>query len=664
MQNADDLRNCQACGAALAAGCSHCGFSNVPAAAFCGGCGRPLAADAGGDEPAAGVAARGNAGPGVLIGERKLITVMFADIQGSLAMLDDSDPERSQALLDSIIDVMIDAVHRYGGTVNQVLGDGIMALFGAPMAHEDHALRGCCAALVMQDLVVRGNAERHRRFGVEPQIRVGLHSGEVVVRPIDNDVALDYRAVGMTTHVAARLEKMARPGAVLLSGTTATLVEGYVRVEPLGLAPIKGLRDKVPIFELQAAFPVRSRFQVSVARGLSRLIGRHGELAALYAALDRAETGVRQVVALAGEPGVGKSRLCHELTVSRRAAGWIKLHTGCSAHGQTTAYLPLLGLVRSYFQIEEHDALETISDKIKTGLAALGPHLEPFATVLIPFVDARFDAPAWRALDPLQRRKLVFEALRGLLVALTGIRPLLLIVEDLHWLDSGSRAFLDELLAAPAEVRMALVFTFRPEFHHAWGGLPGFAELALTSLAGTEALALLRHLLGTHDSLPPLSRLLIERTQGNPFFMEEIVRSLAETGVLVGERGSHRLGAAAAAIEVPATLEAVIAARVDRLPASAKDLLQAAAAIGKTSGIDLLRRVAEAEPELMYRDIQLLRESGMLRDTQLFPSLEVGFAHALTHEVVYRMLLRSRRITLHDRVVQALEAMLDRKSVV
>ncbi|HUN51373.1 MAG TPA: AAA family ATPase, partial [Candidatus Sulfotelmatobacter sp.] len=642
--------------------CSNCGFANVAAAAYCSGCGRLLAAEGGADRAGA-AAPRGHAASGPLIGERKLITVMFADIQGSLALLEGSDPERSQGLLDSVIDVMIDAVHRYGGTVNQVLGDGIMALFGAPTAQEDHAFRGCCAALAMQELVARGNAERIRRFGVETAIRIGLHSGEVVVRPMDNDVAFDYRAVGMTTHVAARLEKMARPGAVLLSGATAALVEGDARLEPLGLAPIKGMRDKVPIFELQAVSPVQSRFQVSVARGLSRLTGRKSELAMLSAALDRAEGGTRQVVALTGEPGVGKSRLCHEVAVSRRAADWAKLHAGCSSHGQTAAYLPLLGLVRSYFKIDEHDSLETIGEKIKAGLAELGPRFEAFAVVLVPFLDARADAPAWRALDPLQRRKVIFEVLRGLLAALAETRPLLLIVEDLHWLDSGSRAFLDELLSAPDKVRMALLFTFRPEFNHGWDGRPGFTQRTITSLAEAEALGLLEHLLGAHDSLRPLLPFLIERSQGNPFFMEEIVRSLAETGMLVGQRGNYRLGAADAASEAPATLEAVIAARVDRLPASAKELLQAAAVSGKTSGIDLLGRVTGMEPELMYRDLQLLRESGMLRDMQLLPSLEIGFAHALTYEVVYRSLLRARRTALHGRVVQALEAILGERAV-
>jgi predicted ATPase/class 3 adenylate cyclase len=652
--NSEDRSACERCGAPLHVGCARCGFGNSREAAYCGGCGTPL----GKESAAPGLPRRERDGKSIrdaLVSERKLLTVMFADTKGSLELMEGRDAEQSQALLDSVIKAMIDAVHRYGGTVNRVAGDGIMALFGAPIAQEDHAIRACYAALAMQDLMADGNSERARQFGVEPQIRVGLHSGEVVVQPIDNDVALEYRVVGTTAHVASRMEQMARPGSVLLSETTARLAKGFVQVEPLEITPVKGLREPISIFELKAAVPGQSRFQVAVARGLARLTGRGAELSAMSEALACAAAGAGQVVALSGDPGIGKSRLCHELAASASSEIWLKLHAGGVSHGQTTPYLPWTGLLKSYFGIDDTDATGTVQAKIVSALTRLDPALEGHCATLIPFLDTRQETPEWRALDPPQRRNRIFDALAVLLLALARARPLLLVLEDLHWFDSASRAFLDDLVDRLPDACIAIYLTFRPEFQHPWSGRTRLTEIRLQPLATAEAGELLRHLVGEDESVRPLERLLVERAEGNPFFIEEIVRSLAETGGLEGRGGRYRLKQGASIDELPATLEAVIASRVDRLPRSSKELLQAVAAIGRTARIDLLHSVAGGDHERMQGDLQTLREAGMLHDIRLFPAPEMAFGHALTQEVVYRTLLRSRRTELHRRVVQALE---------
>jgi predicted ATPase/class 3 adenylate cyclase len=652
---------CERCAAPLHIGCTRCGFRNSLDAKYCGGCATPLGQESG---PVGSLRERnGNSIRDALVSERKLLTVMFADTKGSLELMEGRDAEQSQALLDSVIKAMIEAVHRYGGTVNRVAGDGIMALFGAPVAQEDHAVRACYAALAMQDLMAHGNSERVRQFGVEPQIRIGLHSGEVVVQPIDNDVALEYRVIGTTAHVASRMEQMARPGSILLSETTARLAKGYVRVEQLEAAPVKGLREPIPIFELKAAEPVQSRFQVSLARGLARLTGRGAELSAMSQALACAAAGAGQVVALSGDPGIGKSRLCHELAASAPPEEWLKLNTGAVSHGQTTPYLPWTGLLKSYFGIADSDPPEAVRSKVASALRSVDPELAGSEAALVPFLDVRHETPEWRALEPPQRRKLVFAGLRQLLLALARVQPVLLVVEDLHWLDSASRAFLDDLAGMVAKSRLALFLTFRPEFQHAWHARANFTEIQLAPLTAAEAMELLDHMLGPDDSVRAVQHLVIERAQGNPFFIEEIVRSLVETGVLTGRPTDYRLGTREAKFDMPATLEAVIASRVDRLPRSAKELLQAASAVGRTVGIDLLRHIAQVDQETMQRDLRVLRASGMLQDVRLFPSPKVGFAHALTQETVYRTLLRSRRVELHARVVGALEESLGDSAV-
>jgi class 3 adenylate cyclase len=367
-----------------------------------------------------------------LEGERKQVTVLFADLKGSTELIQGLDPEEARALLDPALHNMMAAVHRYEGTVNQVLGDGIMALFGAPLAHEDHAVRACYAALHMQEAIGQYADELRRQHGLDVQIRVGLNSGAVVVRAIGNDLHMDYTAVGQTTHLAARMEQLARPGTTLLTADTLRLVEGYIEVTPLGPVPVKGLPEPVEVYELLRAGPVRSRLQAAVARGLTRFVGRDAELEQLRQALARAGAGQGQVVAGVGEAGVGKSRLLYEFTRSHHMHGWLLLASNSVSYGKATAYLPVLDLLKGYFRIEPQDDARRLREKVTGKLLTLDRALEPMLPAFLALLEVPVDDQQWQAFDPPQRRRRMLEAVKRLLLRESQVQPLCLVFEDLH----------------------------------------------------------------------------------------------------------------------------------------------------------------------------------------------------------------------------------------
>jgi len=358
-----------------------------------------------------------------LEGERKQVTVLFADLKGSMELLAERDPEEARAILDPVLERLMAAVHRYEGTVNQVMGDGIMALFGAPVAHEDHAVRACYAALHMQEAIGRYSEEMRRTHGIEVHIRVGLNSGEVVVRAIDSSLHMDYTAVGQTTHLAARMEQLARPGTALLTADTLRLVEGYVEVKPLGPVPVKGLPEPIEVYELLRAGRVRSRLQAAVARGLTRFVGRDAELEQLHQALARGGAGHGQVVAGVGEAGVGKSRLLYEFTRSHHTHGWLLLASHSVSYGKATAYLPVLDLLKGYFQIEPHDDARRLCEKVTGKLLTLDRALEPILPAFLALLEVPVEDPQWQAFDPTQRRRRTLEAVKRLLLRETQVQP-------------------------------------------------------------------------------------------------------------------------------------------------------------------------------------------------------------------------------------------------
>jgi class 3 adenylate cyclase/tetratricopeptide (TPR) repeat protein len=592
-----------------------------------------------------------------LEGERKQVTVLFADMQGSMELLADRDPEDARKLLDPVLERMMEAVHRYEGTVNQVMGDGIMALFGAPLAHEDHAVRACFAALDMQAAVRRYAADVRRLEGTKLQIRIGLNSGEVVVRTIGSDLRMDYTAVGQTTHLAARMERLADPGVILLTAETLRLAEGYIEVKPLGPVPVKGLEAPVEIYEMVGAGSQRSRLRAAAARGLTRFVGRETELEQLRLALGHAAGGQGQVMAIVGEPGVGKSRLVWEVTHSHRTHGWLAVQASSVSYGKATLYMPVVDLLKGYFKIQDRDDQREIREKVMGKLLALDQSLGPTLSAFLGLLDVPVDDSQWQVLDPPGRRARTLEAMKRLLLRESQEQPLLIVFEDLHWIDTETQAVLDSLVESLPAARILLLVNYRPEYRHGWASKTYYGELRLSPLPQESTEELLRALLGSDPELRSLGRNLIERTEGNPFFLEESVRTLVETGVLVGEPGAYRLAKPFQATQMPPTVQALLGARIDRLPAEAKRLLQAAAVIGTEVPLLLLQAVAEMPDETLGRDLAHLQAAEFLYETSLYPDVEYTFKHALTHEVVYRTLLQERRIALHGRIANALEAM-------
>ena len=577
--NLPAMKFCGECGARLAAVCPACGASNAATQKFCGECGGPLTGTAAAGRVASPesytpkhLAEKILTSKAALEGERKQVTVLFADLKGSMELLADRDPEEARKILDPVLTLMMDAVHHYEGTVNQVMGDGIMALFGAPLAHEDHAVRACYAALRMQEAVRHCSDELRRAQGVEVQIRVGVNSGEVVVRSIGSDLRMDYTAVGQTTHLAARMEQLAAPGSIRLTAETLHLAEGFVQVTPLGPVPVKGLGEPVEMFELVGAGAARTRLESAARRGLTRFVGRTAELEQLRGALDRASLGHGQVVAVVGEPGVGKSRLFWELTHSHRMHGWLIVQSASVSYGKATAYLPVIELLRGYFGIASRDDPRKIREKVTGKVLTLAPALAPAVPALLALLDVPVDEASWQTLDPRQRRQQTLDAVKRLLLRESEVQPLVVVFEDLHWIDGETQALLDSLVESLPAARLLLLVNYRPEYHHAWGGKTYYRQLRIDPLPPERADELLYALLGADADLGPLKQLLVERTEANPLFLEESVRALVETTALAGERGAYRLTRPVENLKIPATIQAILAARIDRLAPEAKRL--------------------------------------------------------------------------------------------
>ncbi len=661
-ENSPALKFCGECGTRLAAVCAFCGAANAPEQKFCGECGTKLSPGTVTTKPPSPdsytpkhLAEKILTSKSALEGERKQVTVLFADLKGSMELLADRDPEEARQILDPVLERMMEAVHRYDGTVNQVMGDGIMALFGAPLALEDHAVRACYAALRMQEQVSRYGDEMQRQHGTPVQIRVGLNSGEVVVRSIGNDLHMDYSAIGQTTHLASRMEQMAKAGTVLLTDHTLRLAEGYVQVKPLGAVTIKGLPEPITVFELSGASHVRTRLQAAAVRGLTRFVGRQREIEALNEALANAAQGKGQVVAIVGEPGVGKSRLFWEFTHSHRTQGWLIVEASSVSYGKATPYLPVIDLLKGYFKIADNDDARAIREKVTGKLLTLDRALEPLLPPLLALLDQPVAEDQWQRLDPPQRRRQTLDALKRLWLREAQAQPLALVFEDLHWIDSETQEFLNGLMDSVPAARLMLLFNYRPEYHHPWGSRTYYIQLRLDALTPENAQELLQSLLGPDPGVEPLKKVLIERTEGNPFFLEESVRTLVETGALTGERGAFHLAHAVDDIEMPATVQAILAARIDRLAPENKHLLQTAAVIGKDVPFGLLEAIADLHEAQLRQRLSQLQEAEYLYEARLFPDVEYTFKHALTHDVAYASLLQERKRELHARILETIE---------
>jgi class 3 adenylate cyclase/tetratricopeptide (TPR) repeat protein len=656
---------CNECAASLSPVCAGCGARNPPDAKFCSQCAKPLAATAirakvperaPRDYTPRHLAEKILQSKSALEGERKQVTVLFADVKGSMELAEKLDPEEWHAILERFFQILSDGVHRFEGTVNQYTGDGIMALFGAPIAHEDHAQRACYAALWLRD-ALREHADQLRvTRGLSFSVRMGLNSGEVVVGKIGDDLRMDYTAQGHTVGLAARMQQLAEPGKALLAGRTIERAEGYFALRDLGETIVTGVEAPVRVAELEGVGRMRTRFDRSRARGLSRFVGRDEELERLEAALNRSLAGDGQVVGVVAEAGAGKSRLCHELAELCRARG-ILVRSGAGVpHGRSLPLEPVLQLNREIYGIAPEDTDALARQKIAGFVAQLAP--EELGSLPLLFEFMRVPDPARPAAEQTadERLRAILELVRRLNAARSRREPALYVFEDLHWIDPQTEEIIEGFVDATAGTRTLLVVNFRPEYRAAWMGRTHYQQLPLRPLDAAAATALLADWLGPDPSLAGLAERIRERTGGNPFFMEEVIQAEIDAGQLVGTRGRFRLARPVGSIEVPASVQSLLAARIDRLDEATKRLLQTASVIGDGFAEPLVARVAGSGPEAVRGPLRALVQSEFLYEQSLYPELEYAFKHPLTREVAYGSLLRERRRELHGRTAEAIEA--------
>ncbi|MBI2204109.1 MAG: AAA family ATPase [Candidatus Rokubacteria bacterium] len=658
-ENPAHAKFCLECGSRLAVRCRTCATDLPPEAKFCLHCGQSV------ETPDAGTA---TASPrtytprhlaekiltsrSAIEGERKQVTVLFCDVVESTRLAEHLDPETMHELMNKMLGLMAEAVHRFDGTVNQFLGDGLMALFGAPVALEDHALRAAQAALTILETIAGYSEQLRREREVEIRLRIGLNTGLVVVGRIGDDLRMDYTAVGDVTNLAARMQSLAEPGTILVTEGTHRLIEGYVRSEPLGRLSIKGRDEPVSAFRITGRLRARSRFDVSAQRGLTPLAGRSRELETLRIRLARAKNGLGQIVAIAGEAGAGKTRLLLEF---RRSLGddrvtWLEGH--CVAYGPAVPYLPVLDLLRANFGIDEGDNPLQIEEKLRQDVRQLDSRLDWILPFLGELLSSRAEA-VLKHLEPKEKRRKIFEAIRALSAAGAHRRPLILVLEDLHWIDQTSQDYLAFFVDSLAALPVLFLTTHRPGYIVPWADKTYYTQIALDLLDEHDVEIMMAHLVGTAELPAEFRRLVHEKAEGNPLFVEEITTSLQEHGVLARtDRGVA--WTRNAPMEFPDTVQDIIRARLDRLEEPVKRTVQTAAVIGREFGLGLLSRVADAGTEVPS-DLETLKHLELIHEKRLFPELEYVFKHAVTQDVAYHSLLLQRRKDLHTGIGAAIE---------
>jgi class 3 adenylate cyclase/predicted ATPase len=648
---------CGDCGAPLANLCPKCGADNPAGKSFCGECGAALGAIALAKiSDASPIRVTETPVPENLEGERKTVTALFADIKGSTALEQDLDPEEARAIVDPALKLMIDAVRRYDGYVVQSTGDGIFAIFGAPVAHEDHPQRALYAALRMQD-EIRRYADRLRAEGRSPlQIRIGADTGQVVVRTIETGGKTEYTPIGNAANLASRMQSLADPGSTVITESTRKLAEGYFQLKSLGASRVKGIAEPINVYEVMGLGPLRTRLQRSAGRGLTKFVGREREMEAMEAAAERAQSGHGQIVAAMAEAGTGKSRLFFEFK-AKNQSGWMVLEAFSVSHGKASAYLPVLDLLHGYFRIGADDGARTRREKVNGRIVTLDPALEdtrPYLFALLGIVEG--DDPLAQ-MDGQVKKRRTLEAIKRILLRESLNQPLLVIFEDLHWIDEHTQEFLNLLADSIGTAKLLLLVNYRPEYSHQWNSKTYYTQLRLDPLGKESAQEMLTAMVGDGAEVRPLKRLIIEKTEGNPFFMEETVQVLLDEGSLVRDDGIMRLTKPLGELKIPPTVQGILAARIDRLSAESKDLLQALAVIGREFPMSLIRSVIAKSDDELNRLLNDLQLGEFIYEQPAVGEIEYSFKHALTQEVAYNSVLIERRKLLHERIGARLETL-------
>jgi len=680
-ENPPGKKFCGDCGTPLANLCPKCAADNPAGKRFCGECGTALGS-------AAAPASRSNdapiriAGAPVsenLEGERKNVTALFADIKGSTELEQDLDPEEARAIVDPALRLMIDAVRRYDGYVVQSTGDGIFAIFGAPVAHEDHPQRALYSAIRMQE-ELRRYSDRLLADGRAPlEIRVGINTGEVVVRSIATGAGnVEYTPIGHTTNLASRMQAVAPTGSIAITENTRRLVEGYFALKPRGPTRVKGVTEAVNVYEVTGLGPLRTRLQRSAGRGLTKFVGREREMEAMRSAAELAHAGRGQIVAAMAEAGTGKSRLFFEFK-AKNQSGWNVLETFSVSHGKASAYFPVIDLLNSYFEISSEDDARKRRERVNGKVLTLDRSLEdtiPYLFALLGIGEGADLQRHWedtfdrlehylhevQRKDPLAqmdaqvRKRRTLDAIKRLLLRESLNQPLMVIFEDLHWIDEETQAFLNLLADSIANAKILLLVNYRPEYSHQWNSKTFYTQLRLDPLGKESADEMLTALLGDGAQLAALKKIITEKTEGNPFFMEETVQVLLDEGALVRDGSAVRLTRPLAELKIPPTVQGILAARIDRLQSDTKDLLQTLAVIGREFPLSLIRSVVPKSDDDLNRMLNELQLGEFIYEQPAVGDAEYIFKHALTHDVAYNSMLVERRKLLHERVGCVMEA--------
>ena len=662
-ENREDAEFCNKCGTKLEVACPKCDRVNAPGSIFCDKCGCALA-----ETKVASpidysqpqkytpkfladkiITARTS-----IEGERKLVTVLFADVANYTSISEKLDPEEVHQIMDGCFKVLMDEIHRYEGTIDKFTGDGVMALFGAPVAHEDHAQRACYAALEIQKAMSEYGDKIEKNCGIEFKMRVGLNSGPVIVGSVGNDLRMDYTAIGNTTNLASRMETMAKPGTVLISSDTYKIAKDFFKFEPLGKVRVKGKEEPVEAYQLIEAGEVETRIEASVARGLTKFVGRKREIGALKEAFEKAQSGSGQVVGILGEAGVGKSRLLLEMRGALSKEEHTYLEGRCLHYGGSMAYLPFLDILRSYFDIKEGEREFVIKKKMSENVSQLDEKLEGILPPLQDILSLKAEDEEYLKLEPSLKRVKVFEAIKDLLIRDSQNRPLILAVEDLHWIDKTSEEFLDYLIGSLASAHILMILLYRPEYTHQWGSKSYYSQIGVDQLSTSTSAELVQAILLEGEAVPELSELILNRAAGNPLFMEEFTHTLLENGSIQKKDHEYILTRKASDIQVPDTIQGIIAARMDRLEENMKRTMQVASVIGRDFAFRILQTITGMREELKSYLINL-QGLEFIYEKSLFPELEYIFKHALTQEVAYNSLLLKRRKEIHEKIGKAIE---------
>ncbi len=663
VENIDERKFCRECGFKFIFVCNNCGCENMPGDKYCGECGHELTQtqkpnlfdyDLPKSYTPKHLAERILSGRSAIEGERKSVTVLFADVANFSSISEKLDPEDIHQIMDGCFSILLDEIHRFNGTINQFTGDGVMALFGAPLAHEEHAKQACYSALSIQKSLAKYNKELREKLNIDFKMRIGLNSGPVVVGSIGDDLRMDYTAIGDTTNLAARMESLARPGTIFLSATTHKLVKPYFKFVHIGKLEVKGKENLQETYELVSAEGAGTRLEVAAAKGLTKFIGRSHEIHLLKDYYAKAKSGAGQIVGIVGEPGVGKSRLLLELRNALPIGEYTFLEGRCVQYASTMAYLPFLQIIKQYFEIYDEDQELQIKHKLERKFTNLDEHLKKHIPAFHGFFSLKIDNEKFLQLSPLQKQIKTFEAIRDVLVGDSQNKPIILAVEDLHWIDKTSQELLDYLVEWVSNSYILMTTLYRPEYTHQWSSKSCYNKIGVSQLSMETSAELVQSILEGGEVVPELLELIFKRAGGNPLYVEEITCNLLDNGTIKKKDDKFIVTQNPSEIQIPDTIQDIIAARIDRLEDNLKRIMQVASVIGREFAYRILQSIVEMREDLKS---QLLSLQGFefISEKALFPELEYIFKHALTQEVAYNSLLKKHRRRIHEKIGTAIE---------